>query len=118
MAGVLRDLTHQRGQRLADDVHAAGLVFVGAGDAFEHLRRVQQRRTTAGDDALFDGRAGRVQRVVDAVLALLHLDLGRTADLDHGHAAGELGETLLELLTIVDAGGVLDLRTDRLGAGP
>ena len=116
MTGVLRDLANQRGQRLADDVDTAGLVLVDALQAVERLGRVQQRRTAAGDDAFFDGCAGRVQRVVDAVLALLDLDLGRTTDLDHGNAAGELGETLLELLTVVVAGGVLDLRTDRLGA--
>src|SRR3546814_11939256 len=59
--------------------------------------------------------AGRVKRVVDAILAFLDLDFGRAADLDHGHTAGELGETLLELLAIVIAGGVFDLGTDRFG---
>src|SRR6476659_8583203 len=54
--------------------------------------------------------------VVNAILALLDLDLGGSADLDHGNAAGELGETLLELLTVVIAGGVFDLLTDRFGA--
>jgi hypothetical protein len=55
-----------------------------------------------------------VESVVDAVLALLDLDLGGTADLDHGNAAGKLGETLLELLTIILAVGVLDHAADRL----
>jgi hypothetical protein len=116
MTGVLGDLANQRGQRLANDVDTTGLVVVDALDAVQRLGRIQQRRTTTGDDALFDCRAGRVQRVVDAVLALLDLDLGRTADLDDGDAASELGQTLLELLAVVIAGGVLDLRTDRLGA--
>src|SRR4030088_2115294 len=43
---------------------------------------------------------GRMHRIVDAVLALLHLDLGRAADADHRDAAGELGEALLELLAV------------------
>src|SRR5439155_2463589 len=34
----------------------------------------------------------------------------------HRNAAGELGETLLELLAVVVAGGVLDLLPDSLGA--
>jgi hypothetical protein len=55
-----------------------------------------------------------VQRVLDAGLLLLHLGLGRGADLDDGHAADELGEALLELLAIVVAGGVLDLLADLL----
>ncbi len=35
-----------------------------------------------GDDALLDGRAGRVESVLDAGLLLLHLGLGRGADLE------------------------------------
>ena len=46
------------------------------------------------------------------MLALLELDLGGRADLDDGDAAGQLGETLLELLTVVVGVGVLDLATD------
>jgi hypothetical protein len=54
-----------------------------------------------------------VQGVLDAGLLLFHLDLGRGADVDLGHAAGELGEALLELLAVVVAGGRLDLVLDR-----
>jgi hypothetical protein len=53
-----------------------------------------------------------VEGVVDAVLLLLHLDLGRAADADHRDAARELGQALLELLTVVVRGGLLDLRLD------
>ena len=60
----------------------------------------------------FDRGAGRVERVVDAVLALLHLDLGRAADLDHGDSAGQLREPLLEFLTVIIGRGVFDLRAD------
>jgi hypothetical protein len=35
--------------------------------------------------------AGGVERIINAVLALLHLDLGGAANLDYGDAAGELG---------------------------
>ena len=65
--------------------------------------RAQQRHTAAGDDAFLDRRAGRVQRVLDAGLLLLHLDLGRGADLDHRHAAGQLRQPLLQLLLVVVA---------------
>ena len=50
--------------------------------------------------------------IIHAVLALLDLDLGRTADADHRDAARKLGETLLQLLTVVVRGGLLDLRFD------
>ena len=116
MAGILGDLAHRRVERLADDVDAAGLVVVDALQAFERLGGVEQRRTAAGDDAFLDRGAGGVERVVDAILALLDLDFGRAADLDHGNAAGELGKTLLELLLVIVAGGVLDLLADRLDA--
>src|SRR5207342_1458592 len=65
-----------------------------------------------GDDALLDGRLRVANGVLDAVLALLELDLGGRADLDDGHAAGQLGEALLELLAVVVGVGLLDLGTD------
>src|SRR6478736_2731508 len=51
---------------------------------------LQEGRPTAGDEAFLDGRTGRREGILDAVLLLLELDLGGRADLDHGHAAGQL----------------------------
>ena len=85
---------------------------------FERLAGAQQRDAAARQDAFLDRRAGRVHRIVDAVLALLHLDLGRAADADHRDAARELGETLLQLLAVVVRGGLLDLRLDLRDAAP
>ncbi len=53
-----------------------------------------------------------MHRVVDAVLALLDLDLGGAADADDGNAARQLGQTLLQLLAVIVRGGLLDLRLD------
>src|ERR1700733_14891022 len=72
----------------------------------------QQSDATARYDAFFNRRTGRMHRVINAILALLHLDLGRAADADHRDAARELGQTLLQLLTVVVRGGFLDLRLD------
>ena len=83
----------------------------------ERRDRLQEGRAAAGDDALLDRRAGGREGVLDAVLLLLELDLGRRADLDDGDAAGELGEALLELLAVVVRGGLLDLRLDLVHAG-
>ena len=77
----------------------------------------QQGHAAAGDDAFFHGGAGGVQGVFDAGLLLLHFDFGGGADLDHGHAAGQLGHALLQLLAVVVAGGFLDLDADLLDAG-
>jgi hypothetical protein len=53
-----------------------------------------------------------MHRVVNAILALLHLDLGGAADADHRDAAGQLGEALLELLAVIVRRGLLDLSLD------
>src|SRR5690606_34039591 len=63
-----------------------------------------------------DRRTRRVQRVLDARLLLLHLDLGRRADLDHRDTARELRDPLLQLLAIVVGRRLLDLLVDLLDA--
>ena len=50
-----------------------------------------------------------MERVFDARLLLLHLDLGRSADVDLRHATRELREALLELLAVVVGAGPVDL---------
>src|SRR4029077_358407 len=111
LAGVVGDLTGGRLERLADDVHADLGVAIEL-DLVERRDRLQEGGAAAGDEALFDGRAGRRERILDAVLLLLELDLGGRADLDDRDAAGQLGEALLELLAVVVGGGVLDLGLD------
>src|SRR3546814_18212038 len=83
----------------------------------QHLRGVQQSAAAADDDAFLDRGAGGVHRVFDAILTLLHLDLGGAADTQHRHAAGELRQPLLQLLPVVVRGGLLGLRAD-LRAAP
>ena len=39
----------------------------------------RSRRRCCRDDALLDSRAGRMHRVINAILALLHVDFGRAA---------------------------------------
>src|SRR5260221_6832060 len=56
------------------------------------------------------GRSATSCSVVDAIHAVPYLDLGRAADVDHRDAAGQFGDALLQLLTIVVRGGHLDLR--------
>jgi len=59
--------------------------------------------------AFLDCSAGGVHRVVDAILALLHLDLGGPADADYCNVAGELRQPLLKLLLVLVGRGLLDL---------
>jgi hypothetical protein len=48
----------------------------------------------------------------------LHLALRRRAHADHRHAAGELGEALLEFLTVVVARRLVDLSADLFARVP
>ena len=77
-------------------------------------RRPQQGHAAAGENAFLEGRACRVQGVFDAGLLLLHLALGRRADVDLGDAAGQLGQPLFQLLAVVVALGVGDFAADGL----
>src|SRR6185503_4193579 len=116
LARVRRELTERLLESTTEDVHA-GLLVAGGLDRVERLDRVEKRDLTAGDHALLDAGAGGRERVLDAVLLLLELHLGGRADLDDGDAAGELRETLLELLLVEVAGGLFDLCLDLFHAG-
>ena len=90
-----------------------GLVAFKAGDNIVNRGAAADKSGAAtGDDALLDRRTRRGKRVLDAVLLLLELDLGCGADFDDGNAAGELGETLLELLAVPVRVGLFDLPLD------
>src|SRR4051794_33750007 len=115
-AGVLRDLAGRLLERAQDDLRAGLLILVAELIEVDRRGGLEQRHAAARHDALLEGRAGRLQRVLDAVLLLLHLRLGGRADLHDGDAAGELGEALLELLAIEVRVGVLDLRLDLVDA--
>src|SRR5690606_38470564 len=90
----------------AHDVDA-DLLVLGAADLGEHRLGADERHAAAGDDALFHRGAGRVQRVLDPGLLLLHFGLGGRTDIDHRHAAAQLGQPLLQLLAVVVAGALL-----------
>src|SRR5437667_11587520 len=111
-ACVDRDLSCRPGERLFDHLDAVPLVFVFALQLVQGLAGAQQSDTTPGQDAFLDRGPGRMHGIVNAILALLHLDLGGTTDADHCNAASELGQSLLQLLTIVVGSGLLDLRLD------
>jgi hypothetical protein len=92
------------------------LVIVIVDQLFKGLDRAEQSNTSSWQHAFLDRRAGGVKSVIDPVLAFLDLNLGRPANPDHRHAAGELCQTLLELFAIVVGGRVLDLSFDLLHA--
>src|SRR5882762_7694456 len=111
-AGIDSDLAGWIGQGLTDDLDAGLLVVVLGAQPLEVLGGTQQGDAAARHDAFFNRRTGRMHRVINAILALPDLDLGRAADADHRDAACKLGQTLLQLLTVVVRGSFLDLRLD------
>src|SRR5262249_36608633 len=117
LTGIDGDLARRPGDRLAHDLDAGLLVVVVRAQPLERFGGAQQGDAAARQDAFLDRGAGGVHRVIDAILALLHLDLGGTADADHRNAARELGEPLLQLFAVVVGGGLLDLRLDLRDAG-
>src|SRR5581483_10837249 len=110
-ARVGRELPERLLERAEDDLRTRLLVTL---EGAEHLvadrvRGVDERDAATGDLTLLEGRTSSLQRVLDAVLLLLHLGLGGRADLDHRDTAGQLREALLELLAVEVGVGVLDL---------
>src|SRR5215210_4678311 len=100
-AGVDRDLLERGLQCDLDDVRTGGLVAVQAETLEQAGTGLQQGDAATGDDALLDGRLRVAHGVLDAVLALLELDLGRRTGLDDRDPAGQLGQALLQLLAVV-----------------
>ena len=116
LAGVLGDLAQRRLHRLAHDLDAEALVVVVRLQLRQDQRRARQRHAAARHNAFLDRGTRGVQPIIDAVLALLHLDLGRAADADHRNATGQLRQPLLQLLAVVVRGGLLDLGADLIAA--
>src|SRR5262245_9635371 len=115
-ARVLHDHADRLLDGALDDLDADLLISLVELEALERALRADECNTTARDDALFDRGTRGVQRVFDASLLLLHLGFGRGADVDDGHATGELRETLLELLLVVIRRALIDRDADLLDA--
>src|SRR5205823_3097509 len=116
LARVGGNATDRLLQRSTEDVHPRLHVGVVRLDVVERANGIDERHAATRHDPFLDGRAGRGQRILDAVLLLLELDLGGAANPDDRHAAGELRQPLLQLLLVELGGRRLDLRADLLDA--
>src|SRR5581483_329672 len=95
--GVVCELAERLLERSQDDLRTRPLIGIAESVEVDRLRGIEPRHPAARHDALLEGCARGLQCVLDAMLLLLHLGLGRSADLDHGDTAGQLREPLLEL---------------------
>src|SRR5699024_8772152 len=109
--GVLGDPASGLRQSVTDDRHT-GLLVVLQTQVTQGGGGVHQGSTATGDDSLLDGRTGRRDGGLQAVLLLLALDIGAGVDLQAGHASGALCKTLLKLLPVPVGVAGLDLVAD------
>ena len=117
-AGVVGDPVGRTAQCACQGLDAHGLIAVEAlGEDVELLGDLDQDGTATGDHAFLGGRAGGVDGVLDAQLALVDLGLGGTTGTDDGDTSGQLGQTLLELLPVPGGVGALDVVADLDAAG-
>src|SRR5580704_5695786 len=114
-AGVVNDLAHGLFESALHDVDADGFVIVQL-ELFESGDAANQRYAAAGNDAFLDSRACGVHGVLNTSLLFLQLGLGCSADFNHGDAAHQLGQPLLQLLAVVVRCGVFHLGTNLLNA--
>ena len=86
VARVHCDLAQRGFERLLNEHPARLHVFGTTTLLINSFLSTKQCHTAAGDDALFHSSLGRLDGVLDAMLLLFELDLGRRADLDDGNA--------------------------------
>src|SRR5699024_6515900 len=111
-AGVRGDLLQRGFDGDLDDVGAGCFVTLECEVGEGSLARLDQGDAATGDDSLFHGSLGVAHGIFDAVLGFLELNLGGGSGLDDCNTAGQLGQTLLQLLTVVVGVRVLDLGAD------
>src|ERR1700716_2965896 len=111
LAGVVSQLARRKLKCAANDLHTNGLIAFQF-EGIECLLGAKVCNTPAGKDTLLNGCAGRMQGILHASLLLLHLGLGRGADIDYGDTTGELSQTLLQFFAIIVRSGFLDLTPD------
>src|SRR3954449_181889 len=112
VTGVLRDPAQRLDQSRTDDGHADRLVTGKPAVTVECAEDGHECSAAAGDDAFLDRGAGGGDGVLEAVLLLLQLHLGRGTDADDADTAGQLGQPLLQLLAVPVGVGVVDLGAD------
>src|SRR5438046_2127233 len=79
---------------------------------FKSRNGSQECDATARNDTFVHSSTGRMHRVFDARLLLLHFRLGRRANLDDRHTANQLRQPLLQLFAIVVGSRLFDLNSN------
>src|SRR5690606_33976671 len=140
-AGLVTSVGNDGAQRsfnsTQDQLDASVLVDINALQAFDRLLGADQTHApagnktflpsstrgdrsssnaTAGNNTFFHSSTRGVQSVFHTSLLFLHFHFGGSTDADNGNTAGQLGDALLQLLTVVIGSGFFDLNADLLDA--
>ncbi len=101
-AGIVGNLAQGGFEGFGHDF-SAELFFVVEGGfrLFGDFGEVNQSGAAAGDDAFFYGCFGGVEGVFNPQFAIFEFGFGGGSDFDHGDAAGEFGNPLLQLFFVV-----------------
>ena len=94
---------------LSDDVNTNVLVEVGSLKTIKFLSSVQKSGSTTDDATLLRGSTSSAKSILDTVLELTDLDLGRSTDLDDGDATSKSAHTLLKLFLVIIASSCVHL---------
>ena len=92
------------------------LIRVVARQTVKCCDSANQCNTTTGNHTFFNSCASSVQCIVDTVFLFFHFNFGSSTDFDYCNTAGKLGNSLLQLLTIVVRSCLFDLRANLLNA--
>ena len=116
VAGIGRDLLRRPRERPSDDIDSVRLTLVGDLDLLQRTAGAKQGDAAPRQNAFLDRGPYRMQRIVDAVLALPDLKFASAANPDHRDATRELRDPLSQLFEIEIGRRLVDLRLDFLDA--
>src|SRR6266516_3261877 len=108
-ASIFHDLAQRLLKCAAQDDDTRLFVTGSDLDFVQRRDRMSQHSTAACYDTFFDSGACSGKRILYAMLLLFEFDLGCSAHFNHSDATRQLGQSLLQLLTVIVARGLINL---------
>src|SRR5690554_6309560 len=110
-SSVLRNLSDGLFESSANNPVSNDLFFGKSSQIllFKNFSSLNECYTATSDNTLFDCSPGSGERILNSVLLLLELDFCRCSNIDHCNTTGEFRQALLQLLSVVITGSILDL---------
>ena len=116
-AAVVDNLLERRGKSAGKNIDADLLIAANVrANLIDRFTATKERDAAAGKNSFERSRAGRMERVVNAILLLLHLCFGMSANFDDRDAAAQFRKAFLEFFAIVIAFAFRDHAAQQIGA--